>query len=108
MADAVGLEFAECFVLAVFPRSSLFRVRTILLNLFLTCPVWFQDFDATSTGADLTEDELQALYRWIDTIPLTRPKRSIARDFADGGVMEYHAVVYKSLGLHLDHFLVFS
>ncbi|CAG7721138.1 unnamed protein product [Allacma fusca] len=27
---------------------------------------------------------LDNLYSWIDTIPLSRPKRSIARDFADG------------------------
>ncbi|KAK9838150.1 hypothetical protein WJX81_004390 [Elliptochloris bilobata] len=30
------------------------------------------------------EDELQALYTWVDAIPLSRPKRAIARDFADG------------------------
>ena len=33
---------------------------------------------------DLTEDELKPLYKWIDQIPLSRPKRNIARDFADG------------------------
>jgi hypothetical protein len=30
------------------------------------------------------EEELQRLYTWVDSIPLTRPKRAIARDFADG------------------------
>jgi len=30
------------------------------------------------------EEELQRLYTWVDSIPLSRPKRSIARDFADG------------------------
>nr|KAG5704086.1 hypothetical protein BaRGS_017590 [Batillaria attramentaria] len=34
--------------------------------------------------------ELEELYTWIDGIPLTRPKRNIARDFADGDcVLEF-------------------
>lgn len=33
--------------------------------------------------ADL--QELQALYEWVDSVPLSRPKKNIARDFADGG-----------------------
>eukprot|EP00976_Prorocentrum_cordatum_P078106 1182964-Prorocentrum_minimum.AAC.3 len=33
---------------------------------------------------DVSEDELQGLYTWVDEIPLSRPKRSIARDFSDG------------------------
>jgi hypothetical protein len=37
-----------------------------------------------STVMDLTEDELKPLYKWIDQIPLSRPKRNIARDFSDG------------------------
>eukprot|EP00760_Papus_ankaliazontas_P013149 PhM_4_TR15654/c6_g1_i1/m.61328 len=32
----------------------------------------------------MTEAELQALYQWVDDIPLSRPKRNIGRDFADG------------------------
>lgn len=34
---------------------------------------------------DCTEAELQAIYEWVDSVPLSRPKRNIARDFADGG-----------------------
>lgn len=30
------------------------------------------------------EEELQRIYQWIDEIPLSRPKRNISRDFADG------------------------
>ena len=33
---------------------------------------------------DVTEEELSELYAWVDTIPLSKPKKSIARDFADG------------------------
>jgi len=33
---------------------------------------------------DVSEDELQSLYTWVDDIPLSRPKRNIARDFSDG------------------------
>jgi hypothetical protein len=36
---------------------------------------------------DLTHEQLQQVYRWIDIIPLSRPKKSIARDFADGVLM---------------------
>ncbi|KAM6205677.1 sperm flagellar protein 1 [Sarcoramphus papa] len=28
--------------------------------------------------------ELRALYRWLDGVPLSRPRRNIARDFSDG------------------------
>ncbi|XP_074532606.1 sperm flagellar protein 1 [Halichoeres trimaculatus] len=33
---------------------------------------------------ELTEEDLQDLYAWIDKIPLSRPKRHITRDFSDG------------------------
>ena len=36
------------------------------------------------TTVPLSEDDLRSLYLWVDDIPLTRPKRNIARDFADG------------------------
>jgi len=34
--------------------------------------------------ATLDDAQLQSLYAWVDAIPLSRPKRSIGRDFADG------------------------
>lgn len=34
---------------------------------------------------ELDDETLQVLYTWIDEIPLSRPKRNIARDFSDGG-----------------------
>lgn len=37
-----------------------------------------------ATTPDLQEDELVELYAWVDSIPLSRPKKNIARDFADG------------------------
>ncbi|KAH7307826.1 hypothetical protein KP509_22G079400 [Ceratopteris richardii] len=33
---------------------------------------------------DISNDELPGLYSWVDSIPLSRPKRNIARDFGDG------------------------
>lgn len=33
---------------------------------------------------ELNEEQLRALFAWIDAIPLSRPKRNIARDFSDG------------------------
>mmetsp|Transcript_22550 Transcript_22550/g.29516 ORF Transcript_22550/g.29516 Transcript_22550/m.29516 type:complete len:227 (+) Transcript_22550:65-745(+) len=32
----------------------------------------------------LSDDDLQRLYAWVDEVPLSRPKRNIARDFSDG------------------------
>ena len=29
--------------------------------------------------------QIEILYNWVDEIPLSRPKKNIARDFADGG-----------------------
>lgn len=31
-----------------------------------------------------SEEDLHELYTWVDEIPISRPKRNIARDFADG------------------------
>jgi len=31
----------------------------------------------------LSESELNEVYNWVDEIPLSRPKKNIARDFAD-------------------------
>jgi hypothetical protein len=36
---------------------------------------------------ELSETELQELYGWIDTIPLSRRKKNLARDFSDGVLM---------------------
>lgn len=33
---------------------------------------------------NVSEEELNGLYTWVDEIPLSRPKRNIARDFSDG------------------------
>jgi hypothetical protein len=35
---------------------------------------------------DVRDDELHELYEWVDQLPLSRPKRNIARDFADAGM----------------------
>lgn len=32
----------------------------------------------------LSEEELTQIYDWVDQIPLSRPKKNIARDFSDG------------------------
>lgn len=33
---------------------------------------------------EVEKEELQSLYEWVDELPLSRPKRNIARDFSDG------------------------
>jgi len=37
-----------------------------------------------SAHHELTDEDLQVLYNWVDEIPLSRPKRNISRDFSDG------------------------
>jgi hypothetical protein len=32
----------------------------------------------------LNDEELEKLYAWVDSIPLSRPKKNMARDFSDG------------------------
>lgn len=38
-----------------------------------------------SWDIELDDQLLQDLYAWIDTVPLTRPKKHIEKDFSDGG-----------------------
>jgi len=40
---------------------------------------------AGTMAAALDERILEQLYTWIDSIPLTRPKKDLKRDFSDGG-----------------------
>ena len=32
----------------------------------------------------LDEEAMKSLLKWIDSIPLSRPKKNLARDFSDG------------------------
>jgi len=50
-------------------------------------PTEMASADSNGDAPEMTEEELQQLYRWIDAIPLSRPKRNIARDFSDGVLM---------------------
>jgi len=43
---------------------------------------------------DLTEEQYRALYSWIDAIPLSRPKRNMARDFSDGVLLAEVVAAY--------------
>eukprot|EP00286_Rhodomonas_abbreviata_P003581 CAMPEP_0181346106 /NCGR_PEP_ID=MMETSP1101-20121128/33138_1 /TAXON_ID=46948 /ORGANISM="Rhodomonas abbreviata, Strain Caron Lab Isolate" /LENGTH=70 /DNA_ID=CAMNT_0023458171 /DNA_START=149 /DNA_END=357 /DNA_ORIENTATION=+ len=38
-------------------------------------------------SGQLSEEEVEEVYAWIDLVPLSRPKRNIARDFSDGVLM---------------------
>lgn len=37
--------------------------------------------------SQLTPEDLQKIYAWVDEIPLSRPKKNITRDFSDGVMM---------------------
>ena len=41
-----------------------------------------------SWDIELDDQLLQDLYAWIDQIPLSRPKKRVEKDFADGGKLK--------------------
>jgi len=43
--------------------------------------------------AALDERLLEQLYTWIDSIPLTRPKKDLKRDFSDGGMKGFRKLL---------------
>lgn len=43
---------------------------------------------------DLTDEQLRAIYAWIDAIPLSRPKKNMARDFSDGVMLAEVVAAY--------------
>ena len=51
---------------------------------------------------DLSEEELQEVYAWIDEIPLTRQKKNMTRDFSDGVLTAevVHHFLPKYVDLH--------
>ena len=34
-----------------------------------------------------SENQFMYIYEWIDSLPLSRPKKNISRDFSDGGLL---------------------
>ena len=38
-----------------------------------------------NADAEAGDDYVREIYGWLDEIPLSRPKRNVARDFSDGG-----------------------
>ena len=45
-------------------------------------------------NTELTDEQYRAIYAWIDAIPLSRPKRNIARDFSDGVMLAEVVAAY--------------
>ncbi|CAM9230044.1 unnamed protein product [Ectocarpus fasciculatus] len=43
---------------------------------------------------ELTDEQLRSIYAWIDAVPLSRPKRNIARDFSDGVLLAEVVAAY--------------
>ena len=41
----------------------------------------------------ISEEEMQEVYNWVDEIPLSRPKKNIARDFSDAGKLFFFSVI---------------
>lgn len=45
----------------------------------------------------LSEEDLQKLYSFVDEVPLSRPKKNIARDFGDGGTFNIFEIQSNDL-----------
>lgn len=57
--------------------------------------------------AEFDDAELEELYNWVDSIPLTRPKKNIARDFSDGGKKQRTSRFFFKVGVRSgDHCLL--
>ncbi len=41
---------------------------------------------------ELDESLLEDLYIWIDSLPLSRPKKRIERDFSDGNLENFYII----------------
>jgi hypothetical protein len=39
------------------------------------------------------DNELMYIYEWVDSVPLSRPKKNISRDFSDGGIINIFILV---------------
>lgn len=54
-----------------------------------------------SWDIELDDQLLQDLYAWIDQIPLSRPKKRIEKDFADGGQSAFDVVALIAISMIL-------
>lgn len=45
-------------------------------------------------SSELSDEQLRAIYAWIDAIPLSRPKKNMARDFSDGVMLAEVVAAY--------------
>jgi hypothetical protein len=92
------LSFCHQIFVNAAPTDQGMTVRFRCFFLCLACLFAFADLlsrrladpccriiEQESPRTEVEHKQLQAIYRWIDKIPLSRPKRNIARDFADGG-----------------------
>lgn len=71
------------------PRPPITRQPSVVLPACPAGPLPWQRVGAMAAaagGGAADEGSLRALYRWVDAVPLSRPRRNIARDFSDGGV----------------------
>jgi hypothetical protein len=48
---------------------------------------------------DISPDEnaIMQIYEWVDSVSLSRPKKNIARDFSDGGIISLTPVLLAEM-----------
>ena len=51
----------------------------------------------------ISEEEMQEVYNWVDEIPLSRPKKNIARDFSDCGKYKRVFNLNQYIQMHLSY-----
>ena len=54
----------------------------------------------------INEEEMQEVYNWVDEIPLSRPKKNIARDFSDCGT--YHFLLLQFVTYTYLYFFIYT
>lgn len=54
--------------------------------------------------AEFDDAELEELYNWVDSIPLSRPKKNIARDFSDGVLVAEIVQHFKPQLIHMHNY----
>lgn len=42
-----------------------------------------------NSNQEFEGNEFMFIYEWVDSVNLTRPKKNIARDFSDGGKLNF-------------------
>lgn len=49
-----------------------------------------------NSNQEFEGNEFMFIYEWVDSVNLSRPKKNIARDFSDGGTLNFKSHITKN------------